>query len=151
MLDYYNLDKLPPVLILRKTQFEDVRIEEKYFGGQIRMLARDVPMRTLLAVAYDFKLNGDFFSVPTRLVLPPDLTTNRFDLMLGLTNQPQFALQTELKSKLGLVAHREVRETDLLVLKKTATWKKAASRPTFYPWRPQRHNRLHCLANRDLH
>jgi len=40
-----------------------------------------------------------------------------YDVMLTLTNHPQEALQEEIKKQLGLVAKREIRETDVMLLK----------------------------------
>jgi uncharacterized protein (TIGR03435 family) len=119
-----DLDKLPPVLILRPTKFTDIRIEIKTNdAGRIWVLARATSLRALLAIAHNFKVNGDFSALPTRMVLPEDLPQAYFDLMLSLTNAPQEALQTEIKQRFGWIAHKENRETDSLVLRKTQDWR----------------------------
>ena len=63
----------------------------------------------LLSFAYD--------SSTLRTILPTGLPQDNFDLLLTLPNQPKQALQDEIKKQLGLVAHRETRETDILALK----------------------------------
>ena len=51
------------------------------------------------------------------MVLPDNLPKEHFDLMLTLPGNPRGMLQQELKRRFGLTAHRETRDTDVLVLK----------------------------------
>jgi uncharacterized protein (TIGR03435 family) len=41
----------------------------------------------------------------------------RFDYAVTTTNQPEEKLQAEIKKQFGLVAHREIREAEVLLLK----------------------------------
>jgi uncharacterized protein (TIGR03435 family) len=68
-------------------------------------------MRELLAYAYDFS--------PTRIIFPDDLPRERFDLLFTLPRDYREDLKKELKARFGLVAHREKRMVDDLLLKVT--------------------------------
>jgi uncharacterized protein (TIGR03435 family) len=104
--DSRTLEKVPPVLIIRPTQFN---------GGGANLNVGDKAMLMnasisgLLSVAYGFP--------ELRVVLPDNVSKERFDLMLTLSDHPKEALQGEIKKKFGLVAHPEIREADILVLK----------------------------------
>jgi uncharacterized protein (TIGR03435 family) len=45
------------------------------------------------------------------------MPTDRLDLMLTIPDRPKETLQEELKKRYGLTAHRETRNTDVLILK----------------------------------
>jgi len=100
------LAKVPPVLILRPTQFAR-------HGGSTRngnrIMSKDIRVNELLEYAYEL-------SHP-RMVLPRTLPQEHFDLLLTLPNHPLEALQEVLRKKFGLTAHREIRETDVLTLR----------------------------------
>lgn len=100
------LDSLPPAFILRPTRFEGR-------GGSVssgqRYLARDAAVQSIVAIAYDF--------LETRIVYPPDMTTNRFDLLMTMPGDHKQLLQDEIKKRFGLVAHKENREADIFRLK----------------------------------
>jgi uncharacterized protein (TIGR03435 family) len=100
------LEKLPPVLILRP-----MRPSNQKGGVQVdnRFLSRGVTVEKLLAIAYS--------CYESRMIIPDDLPSDRFDLMLTLSNHPREMLQDEIKKRFGLIAHRETREEDVLILK----------------------------------
>ena len=66
-------------------------------------------IQSLLADAYSARVD--------QMVLPDHLPKEHFDLMLTLPSNPRGMLQQELKRRFGLTAHRETRDTDVLVLK----------------------------------
>jgi uncharacterized protein (TIGR03435 family) len=51
-----------------------------------------------------------------RVILPAGVTDGKFDFSFKDSDRPQEALQAEIKKQLGLAAHREMREADVLVL-----------------------------------
>jgi uncharacterized protein (TIGR03435 family) len=54
---------------------------------------------------------------PARLAVETDLPTNKYDFIATLPQGSAMALQQELKNQFGVVAKREMRETDVLLLK----------------------------------
>jgi len=72
-------------------------------------MGRDVPLRDVMAAGYHWD--------STRIVLPPDASTDRFDfLMTGSSNQLT-RFQAVIRSKLGYFGEEESREADVLALK----------------------------------
>jgi uncharacterized protein (TIGR03435 family) len=104
--DSAALDKIPPVFILRPTQFAR-------HGGSTRngdkIMSKDIRVNELLEYAYRFS--------PPRMVLPSKLPQEHFDLLLTLPDRPMETLQQAIQDKFGLTAHRETREADVLILK----------------------------------
>lgn len=102
------LDSLPPAFILRPTRFANTG------GGMTsgnRQLWRNQPVQTFVCEAYS--------DPPWRIVFPPDLPPGRFDLLMTEPDRPKEMemLQEEIKKRFGLVAHKEMREVDVLRLK----------------------------------
>lgn len=100
------LDSLPPAFILRPTRFANTG------GGMTsgnRQLWRNQPVQTFVAEAYT--------TPKWRSELPPGLPPGRFDLLITLPDHPKEMLQEEIKKRFGLVAHKEMREVDVLRLK----------------------------------
>jgi uncharacterized protein (TIGR03435 family) len=116
------LEKAPLVVIFRPTRYP--RLPERIAFGlpgpseRIAGRARDF--------AWDFSLA--YNSNPDRLVLPDEgWPTGRFDFLATIPNDPKAGLREAIRKELGLVAHREVRQLDVLVLK--AGLRTAASLP----------------------
>ncbi|MGO8837374.1 MAG: TIGR03435 family protein [Limisphaerales bacterium] len=102
------LDENPPIIILRPTQFQSLT------GGATsgsKVVLKNVSLRLLLTMAY-----GPY---QFRMVLPKDCPNDNFDFMYTLAGNPTEALKAEIKKQFGLVAHREVRQTDILLAKTT--------------------------------
>ena len=105
------LEKAPSVVIFRPTRYP--RLPERFVGlpgppERIGGRARDF--------AWDFSLA--YNSGPDRLVLPDEgWPTGRFDFLATIPNDPKAGLREAIRKELGLVAHREVRQLDVLVLK----------------------------------
>jgi uncharacterized protein (TIGR03435 family) len=113
-----NLAYLPPVLKLRPTRFDfdHTGREATHVMGQLRMRLKNQPLEYLLAAACDFKVADLVYIPPSRMILPPNLPKERYDLMLTVPDG-QEALQKEIRKQLHLTVRREVREVDALVIK----------------------------------
>jgi uncharacterized protein (TIGR03435 family) len=111
-----NLAYLPPVLVLRPTRFdrEGLGRDVTHVMGQLRMRLRNQSLESLLAEACDFEGNGRV--LPSRMILPPNLPRERYDLLLAVPDGLE-ALQKEIRKQLHLTVRREVREVDALVIK----------------------------------
>ena len=110
-----RIEKLPPVLILRPTQFK-TNLGMESDGDKI--IGRGQSLIMILRYAY---AEPDLQGFGSRIILPPSFPKGSFDLMLtlptGPDQQPRAALQTEIKNKFGIVAHVETIETNMLILK----------------------------------
>ncbi len=105
-VDSRSLGKAPPMLVLRETRFPNSG--RRGVITDQRLMIRDMSLGELLSTAYDFRSK--------RIVLPPDAPKGAFDLLLTLPNRPMEALREEIKRQFGLVARRETRDADVLVL-----------------------------------
>ena len=104
--DARSLQQVPPVLIIRPTHFPGQ-------GGGVgtesgRLMQLDASIRTLVSVAYSFDW--------TQIIMPADLPTEHYDLMLTLPDNPKEKLKMELARKFGIVAQVETRTTEVLLL-----------------------------------
>ena len=84
-------------------------------GTDTTMEASGVSLRSLMSYAYSSPKMYLHWS-EIRVILPPDVSDEKFDFRLTGRNHPQEALQAEIKKQLGLVAHRELRGADVLAL-----------------------------------
>jgi|SRR5665213_34040 len=117
-LDYQTLIKAPPVVALRPSRNKR---QSGTVSTDTRMLARSVSLGSLLYYAYAPNNIYYQFHHEYRAVLTPDVDDREFDLLLTLTDHPQEALQAKIKKQLGLVAHFEPREADVILLKPSNT------------------------------
>jgi uncharacterized protein (TIGR03435 family) len=103
------------VLILRQTHFtnqSDAAMESRIAANgkdDVRRVGRNQSIEQLLEAAYG--------SWQTRIILPSNLPQGKFDYLITLLDHQQEGLQSEVKKQFGLIAHRETRETDVLLLK----------------------------------
>jgi len=105
-----NITNLPPMLILRKTQFA----QGGGLGYNGKFIAHGFEVQQLLDQVY-----GYFPRARERyLTAPPK---GRFDMILTLTNHPKEALAQEIKTKFGLVARTNMVATDALLLQPIET------------------------------
>lgn len=104
-----RLEQTEPTLIIRPTRHAN----SHHSGGSgmgtpnDKWLFVDTPINELLAWAY----NGD----STREVLPDDFPRDHFDY-LNTMPHPNDALREQIKKQFGLVARKEMRQTDVLLL-----------------------------------
>ena len=106
------LDRTPPTVILRTTQFKSMT------GGATadnKIVLENVSLRLLLDMAYSHAYGHYQF----RMVLPNNYPETNFDFMFTMSGDPTTALKNEIKKQLGLVAHRETRHADVLLAKIT--------------------------------
>ena len=104
-----NLDKAPAVLIIRPTRYYKPFSSSMIGGTDGKVIMQNTGIIGLLQEAY----SGRQF----RMIVPASLPTNHFDLMLTLPDHQKEALQKAIQQKFGFTAHRETRETDVLLLK----------------------------------
>ena len=101
------LNRLPSVLVLRPTKFPNKG------GGSLstgkRALGVKVAPEDLLANAYGFST--------ARMVFNTELPEEDFDFVMTPPYEPWKPLQGEIKKQLGLTAHPEMREVDVLQLR----------------------------------
>jgi uncharacterized protein (TIGR03435 family) len=120
-----NLDKAPPVLILRPAKFLDNTAMTR--GEEIpKVVDKGPPMRIeqvlevdraivhhdmlagLIEIAYSMRSQ--------RTILPAEVPPERYDLMMTLRDHPREALQAAMRKQLGYDAHTEMVTTNVLLL-----------------------------------
>jgi uncharacterized protein (TIGR03435 family) len=104
--DAQSLEKAPAVLVLRSTRYPGPVNEAQ---SRERLVGRNMLLRGLLCSAYDYPWWD-------RMVQPADAPQGRYDLLLTLTDNSREMLRLEIQRQFGLVAHRESRMTDVLLL-----------------------------------
>ena len=117
-LDYRRLQRAPErILILRPTHFPESRragafsASASYDKGKYlpRFIGRNVGLEQVISTAYQCD--------SSRVVLPHDATTNHFDFLVTVRNEPALKFQTAVKRKLGYMAEWKQRDTEVLQLK----------------------------------
>ena len=112
--DFQTLNKAPQVAALRPSRGR----QPANISTETRMLSLHASLGSLLFYAYAPR--NIYYQFPQReyhVILAPDVTDGEFDLLVTLADHPQEALQVEIKKQLGLVAHFEPREADVMLLK----------------------------------
>ena len=115
----------PKALIFRPTQFpndEAVMTACGKSAGPNRFMAKNERLSRILARAYN--------AWSSRVILPSDISTARFDMMITLVSQPIQArdiYQQMLKERFGFVGHRETRDVDVFGFKVAKTPAKGLS------------------------
>ena len=108
------------VLVFRRTHFTGaggaMTTSRQPFRGkdEERMMGRNQSIAQIFEMAYWMP------ETETRIVVPNDLPQANFDYLITLPTSQEDqlkAFQAAIKTKLGLVAHFETRETDALLLK----------------------------------
>ncbi len=109
-----NLKKAPPVIIIRPTHYSD----HTAMTDHEKWIAHNMDFKGLLEVAYAFT-NSDGYQVFSRerMILPPDAPKSRYDLMFTLSNHSREKLQQAISRRTGFAARKEIRQTDVLLLK----------------------------------
>jgi uncharacterized protein (TIGR03435 family) len=99
-----NLDKAPPILIIRPAQ--DRNRAGGIWTGKGKCVFDNATPKELISWAYD--------GVGTRMVLPGQMPSGAFDYLNTLPHRQQIpALQQRLKEEFGLSAHNETRDMDV--------------------------------------
>jgi uncharacterized protein (TIGR03435 family) len=114
------LKKLPEVIFLRPTKFSNEPPESvagfpsiRDIHGCVKDERINVDIRELFNLAYGKMLTRDM----ARTLFPEDLPREHFDFLFTMPGDVSEVLRNELKTKFGLIAHRENRETDALLLR----------------------------------
>jgi len=98
-------------IVLRPSNYKQTSVD----STNTRMTAKGASVGALISYAYGpptlyLRRSGN------RVILPPGVVGGKFDFTYEDSAHPQEALQAEIKKQFGLVAHREMREADVLVL-----------------------------------
>jgi len=126
--DPRDLGKNPRTFIFRPTQFTNDAAIQMAWGQSTeptRYMAKNMELSKIVALAYHAR--------PSRMTLPPDFPSDRFDVMLTQANDEKEMsriLQDELKQRFGLIARYESNAADVLafnVVKSPAVGIKTAS------------------------
>lgn len=76
----------------------------------------NITMGIRMSAAYVVQSAYDWKS-PRRVILPDEMPSGQFDFIANLPNGSLEALQAEIKKQWGLIANREVRQTNVVFLK----------------------------------
>lgn len=115
--DSRSLQQVPVgLVVIRPTHFPHLRHNGVFYassphegGNDWRMMGRNVPLRDVMAAAYDQSLS--------RVVLPPDTPKGNFDFLVTVAGDQRPRLQAAILRKLGYTAQKETRDADVLALK----------------------------------
>ncbi len=99
------LERVPPMLLLRPTQFPAPYVPFEMFGGKNRYLARGKTVKQLLASIYSQK------NSQARLIFLAPLPDDKLDCIL-VTPQTKWwdALESEINKRYNLVTHFEMQD-----------------------------------------
>lgn len=116
-MDNRSLQQVPVgLVVVRPTYFPYLQRNGIFYassphdgGNGRRMMGRNVPLRDVIAAAYG--------QSPSHVVLPPDAPRGNFDFLVTVAGDQRPRLQAAIRRKLGYVAQKETRDTDVLALK----------------------------------
>ncbi|MGH7977639.1 MAG: TIGR03435 family protein [Limisphaerales bacterium] len=103
-----TLDKLPPEVNILPTIFPNGGNFQTGFDDE-KAVGIGQPVSEIIYVAYHWP--------QARMIFPDDEPTNHYDFITTLNQGAREALKQELKDKLGLVGHPEMKNEDALLLK----------------------------------
>lgn len=101
----------PPALIVRTTHFP-TNIYARFYVNSDRIAyaaGRNTTFAAMMEAAYQIN--------PERMVFPHNAPTNHFDFLITLPNCPNKTFQTAITTNSGWTAHKEMLETNVLLLK----------------------------------
>jgi len=102
-----SLERAPAVLVLRPTRYPGPADKDAW--SRTGLVAQNIRLSGVLSFAYEYPWWR-------RVVLPADAPQGNYDLLLTLRDNSRDRLRQEIKRQFGLVAHRESRMTDVLLL-----------------------------------
>jgi uncharacterized protein (TIGR03435 family) len=108
--DRTTLGKMPPLVKILPTKFSDSSGERTGRGG--KMTGINQPLSFIIRMAYGY---AEPIDKSARLVIEAELPQGNYDFISSMPD-PAEALRQELKNQFGLVAKREMQETDVLLL-----------------------------------
>jgi uncharacterized protein (TIGR03435 family) len=106
-----NLDALPPVVIIRPTQYAEFSTvsDHSFSMGVSKIVGHRLSLPVLLWIAYAIDC--------PRMIFPSNIPAGQFDIMLTLNGNQREALQKAIQYQFGLIGRRETIETNALLLK----------------------------------
>jgi uncharacterized protein (TIGR03435 family) len=105
-----DLKTLPPYFIVRPTHFEKLVLNgTTAIGSKDRAIGRAMDFKSMLGYAYDFHNQP-------RTIFPENLPAGRFDFLVSVPDALG-KFQAEIKKQFGYTAQKDVRTTDVLVMK----------------------------------
>jgi uncharacterized protein (TIGR03435 family) len=116
-MNFENLKKAPRnTLIIRPTHFSDNKSMMNTDGP---VIAHNLDLKGLLEFAYAFADKEEFHHVFSRqrMILPVDAPQDRYDLMFIFPNSQLKALQQAISKKFDYTIRKEIRQTEVLMLK----------------------------------
>lgn len=109
--DPNNLNRVPPMVVLRRTRFPANRAGGFMLPDNGRMAIRRQPMSMLLTHAFNV--------ADTRKVINTPLPSTLFDYLVTVPENQQEALQKKIRDQLGIAGRHETREVPAFLLKST--------------------------------
>ncbi len=105
-----HLEAAPPTVLLRPSKYAPLGSYNVPGRDMIngKVLRRGAPIVQLLFSAYGYEA--------AQSILPSNLPRGRYDVLITVDN-PREALRQEIKKQFGLIAHTEMRDTPVLILK----------------------------------
>jgi RNA polymerase sigma factor (sigma-70 family) len=103
-----GLAKAPSVVLVRPTHFHDQQGKAASDNGGITG-GRYMGIQPMIAYAYSWPF--------TRMVLPLNAPRGLFDYLITIRDHPKERFQDEIRKQLGLIGRREIRETEVLLLR----------------------------------
>ncbi len=107
------LEKAPPVVVLRPSHYPGQGVDHMHGPPFSTVSERFVGLgqsfEQVLAVAYDVG--------PERIFLPSDMPAGTFEFLDAVPNDQKGALREELNKQFGVVAHTEIQEKYVLILR----------------------------------
>jgi uncharacterized protein (TIGR03435 family) len=99
------------LVVVRPTHFPqaDGKINHYWVDDSLaRTVGRDASFRNMMAEANDCNF--------TRVILPPDAPSGGYDFLVTTSGQVRQHLRSAIQKQLGYTAHKETRDTDVLIL-----------------------------------
>jgi uncharacterized protein (TIGR03435 family) len=107
--DLNDFQKAPPMLAIQETHFSQNRFATRGKRYSDKAVGRNTSLSQAIADAYGFHTY--------RIIFPANMPATKIDFLVTVPDQPWEKFQAEIQKQFGFVGRREVRETDLLLLK----------------------------------
>ena len=104
-----RLDRLPPMLVIRQRPGPAPALGGVSLSFGDKLFEKEMSLKRLVSAAY--RRSG------SRIIVPDGFSQKQFDVLLTFVDRPNERFQEGVEKQLGLAAHRETRETDVLLLR----------------------------------
>ncbi len=112
--DGKTLESMPPLVDIVPTKFPDDNGARIGGRGRPRFGGLNQPLTNIILMAYGY---FEPVSKRARLILDADLPAEKYDFISSVPNRAAEALQAKIKEKFSVAVKREMRETDVLLLR----------------------------------